>query len=78
VTVPWTENGNTSSFEMPMPAQNFEVRYSQKLIVTIEARHSGAVGQLIGKSISPSGAYDVGASMKAILKAVAGTGFIVS
>jgi ferritin-like protein len=47
-------------------------------IVTIEARHSGAVGQLIGKSISPSGAYDVGASMKAILKAVAGTGFIVS
>ena len=47
-------------------------------IVTIEARHSGAVGQLIGKSISPSGAYDVGASMKAILKAVDGTGFIVS
>jgi hypothetical protein len=46
-------------------------------IVTIEARHSGAVGQLIGKSISPSGAYDVGASMKAILKAVDGTGFIV-
>lgn len=47
-------------------------------IVTIEARHSGAVGQLIGKSIAPDGAYDVGASMKAILKAVDGTGFIVS
>jgi hypothetical protein len=46
-------------------------------IVTIEARHSGAVGQLIGKSISPSGAYDAATSMKAILKAVDGTGFVV-
>ena len=45
-------------------------------IVTIEARHSGAVGQLIGKSISPSGAYDKGASMASILKAVKSTGFI--
>jgi rubrerythrin len=47
-------------------------------IVTIEARHSGAVGQILGKSISPSGAYDVGASMSAILKAVQGTRFIAS
>lgn len=46
-------------------------------IVTIEARHSGAVGQILGKSISPSGAYDASASMSAILKAVRATGFIV-
>jgi rubrerythrin len=46
-------------------------------IVTVEARHSGAVGQLLGMSISPSGAYDKGASMQAILKAVKATKFIV-
>jgi Ferritin-like domain len=45
-------------------------------IVTIEARHAGAVGELTAKSISPSGPYDKGASMKAILKAVTATGFI--
>ncbi len=46
-------------------------------IVTIEARHSGAVGQILGKSITPAGPFDGGASMKTILKAVKGTGFIV-
>jgi rubrerythrin len=45
-------------------------------IVTVEARHAGVVGQLIDKSISPSGAYDAGASMATILKAVKGTHFI--
>ncbi len=45
-------------------------------IVTVEARHSGAVGELLGKSISPSGAYDVGKSMREILAAVKATGFI--
>src|SRR3954454_21037943 len=46
-------------------------------IVTIEARHAGAVGQLLGQSISPDGAYDSGASMKAILAGVKRTRFIV-
>jgi len=46
-------------------------------IVTVEARHAGAVGQLLGKSISPDGAFDGGASMKAILAGVKRTRFIV-
>ncbi len=45
-------------------------------IVTVEARHAGAVAGLVGKPISPSGPYDKGSSMKTILKAVTGTGFI--
>jgi len=45
-------------------------------IVTVEARHAGAVGQLLGKSISPDGAYDAGASMKAVLAGVNRTHFI--
>jgi hypothetical protein len=45
-------------------------------IVTVEARHAGAVAVLTGGKISPSGAYDTGLSMKAVLKAVKGTGFI--
>jgi hypothetical protein len=45
-------------------------------IVTVEARHAGAVAVLTGGKVSPEGAYDVGASMKTILKAVKGTGFI--
>jgi hypothetical protein len=56
-------------------------------ILTVEARHSGAVAVLLNqspfevkgpKSISPSGAFDKPASMKAILKAVGDTGFITS
>jgi hypothetical protein len=47
-------------------------------IVTIEARHSGAIGSIIGKSISPNGSFDNGLPASAILKAVTGTGFIVS
>jgi rubrerythrin len=45
-------------------------------IVTVEARHSGAVAQLLGKPISPSGPYDKGARMSTILAAVKKTGFI--
>jgi rubrerythrin len=45
-------------------------------IVTVEARHSGAVGELLGKSISPSGAFDTGESMSQVLAAVKATGFI--
>jgi rubrerythrin len=46
-------------------------------IVTIEARHAGAVGILTDQAITPNGAYDRGSSMKTILKAVKSTGFIV-
>ncbi|MEI2701745.1 MAG: ferritin-like domain-containing protein [Baekduia sp.] len=45
-------------------------------ILTVEARHSGAIAQLTGKAVSPDGSFDKGKSMKAILKAVDGTGFI--
>jgi hypothetical protein len=45
-------------------------------ILTIEARHAGAIAQLIGKKVSPSGSFDVGKSKGAILSAVKGTGFI--
>jgi hypothetical protein len=45
-------------------------------IVTIEARHSGAIGSIVDKAINPNGAFDTGLSASAILKAVAGTHFI--
>jgi Ferritin-like domain len=45
-------------------------------ILTIEARHAGAIAQLTQANISPNGSFDRGRSMKAILKAVDGTGFI--
>jgi hypothetical protein len=45
-------------------------------IVTIEARHAGAVGLIIGKGIDQVGAFDTGESAAAILKVVTGTTFI--
>ena len=45
-------------------------------IVTIEARHSGAIGSIINKAINPNGAFDNGLPASAILKAVSGTHFI--
>jgi rubrerythrin len=45
-------------------------------ILTVEARHAGAIAQLTHKKVSPSGSFDHGKSMAAILKAVKGTGFI--
>jgi hypothetical protein len=47
-----------------------------KKVAANEARHAGAVAELLGKSISPSGAYDAGKSMKDILAAVKATKFI--
>jgi hypothetical protein len=47
-------------------------------IVTIEARHSGAIASIIGKKIAPSGPFDTGLTASAILKAVKGTKFIVA
>ena len=46
-------------------------------IVTIEARHSGAIAQYLGKPIAPSGPFDTGYTASQVLKAVAGTKFIV-
>jgi rubrerythrin len=47
-------------------------------IVTVEARHSGAVGQLLGRNISPSGAFDAGKTMDQVLAIVNKTKFIRS
>jgi rubrerythrin len=49
-------------------------------IVTIEARHSGLIGQILkgSKGIAPDGPTDVPVGAKATLKAVAKTGFIKS
>ena len=46
-------------------------------IVTIEARHSGAIGSIINKSVSPNGSFDSGYTAAQVLAAVKGTGFIV-
>jgi hypothetical protein len=45
-------------------------------IVTIEARHSGAIASIIGKPINPSGAFDKGWTAKHVLTAVGATKFI--
>ena len=49
-------------------------------IATIEARHSGLIGQILKgkKGIAPDGPTDTAVGAKATLKAVAKTGFIVS
>jgi Ferritin-like domain len=45
-------------------------------IVTIEARHSGAIALYLGKPIAPNGPLDNGWTAAKVLKAVKGTGFI--
>jgi Ferritin-like domain len=45
-------------------------------IVTVEARHAGAIGLFLGKRIAPSGPFDTGLTAAQVLKAVKGTGFI--
>ena len=45
-------------------------------IVTVEARHSGAVGELLGRNIAPSGAFDQGKTMDHVLAIVKQTGFV--
>jgi hypothetical protein len=45
-------------------------------IVTIEARHAGAIASILGKPIAPSGPFDTGLSATAILTAVKGTKFV--
>lgn len=56
--------------------QSGKVLLAAASIVTIEARHSGAIGSIIGKKINPNGAFDNGLPASAILKAVSGTHFI--
>ena len=46
-------------------------------ILTIEARHSGAIGSIINESIAPNGSFDNGYSAAKVLAAVKATGFIV-
>ena len=46
-------------------------------ILTIEARHSGAIGSIIGESIAPNGSFDNGYTAAKVLAAVKSTGFIV-
>jgi hypothetical protein len=46
-------------------------------ILTVEARHSGAIGLYLGKAIAPT-PFDTGWTAAKVLKAVAGTGFIQS
>ncbi|HEY4829560.1 MAG TPA: ferritin-like domain-containing protein [Solirubrobacteraceae bacterium] len=45
-------------------------------IVTVEARHSGAIGLYLGKAIAPNGPLDNGLSAATILADVKKTGFI--
>jgi hypothetical protein len=45
-------------------------------IVTIEARHAGAIGLILGQPIAPSGPFDTGLSATAVLTAVKGTKFV--
>jgi Ferritin-like domain len=46
-------------------------------IVTVEARHSGAIGLYLGKAIAPT-PFDTGLTAAKVLAAVKGTGFIQS
>jgi hypothetical protein len=45
-------------------------------IVTVEARHSGAIGLYLGKPIAPNGPLDNGFTAAKVLSAVKATGFI--
>jgi hypothetical protein len=45
-------------------------------IVTIEARHAGAIASILGKEIAPSGSFDTPLSATAVLTAVKGTKFV--
>jgi hypothetical protein len=45
-------------------------------IVTVEARHAGAIGLYLGKPIAPNGPFDTGYTASKVLAAVKGTGFI--
>jgi hypothetical protein len=56
--------------------QHAKVLLAAASIVTVEARHSGAIGLYLGKAIAPNGPLDNGLSAAKILAAVKKTGFI--
>ncbi|MCW3010436.1 MAG: hypothetical protein JWO90_840 [Solirubrobacterales bacterium] len=61
--------------------KDFGILNAAVSILTIEARHAGAIGLINGAdadNITPDGPFDKPATAKAILKAVTATGFIVS
>lgn len=47
-------------------------------IVTVEARHAGAIGSIAGMAIAKNGPFDIGETASQILAAVTATKFIVS
>jgi rubrerythrin len=47
-------------------------------IVTVEARHAGAIGAITGMSIAKNGPFDIGETAAQILAAVTATKFIVA
>ncbi len=56
--------------------QSAKVLLAAASIVTVEARHSGAIGLYLGKAIAPNGPLDNGLSAAQILKDVKETGFL--
>jgi len=53
-----------------------KVLFAAASIVTVEARHSGAIGLYLGKAIAPNGPLDNGLSAETIPADVKKTGFI--
>ena len=56
--------------------QSAKVLLAAASIVTVEARHSGAIGLYLGKAVAPNGPLDNGLSAAKVLAAVKKTGFI--
>lgn len=65
------ENAGVAAFLMAIPAIS-DKKYSAAAasIVTIEARHAGFVNALVGKPLSPNGAFDKPISHPEIVNAV--------
>ena len=73
------ENTGVSAYLGQAPnIQTPSILLTAASIVTVEARHSGAVGELLGRNISPSGAFDAGKTMDQVLAIVNKTKFIRS
>jgi hypothetical protein len=56
--------------------QSGKVLLAAASIVTVEARHAGAIGLYLGKAIAPSGPFDTGLTAAQILADVKKTGFL--
>ena len=73
------ENTGVSAYLGQAPnIQTPSILLTAASIVTVEVRHSGAVGELLGRNISPSGAFDAGKTMDQVLAIVNKTKFIRS